>query len=53
MNAEEVHKVFMKAFSLLGSKEIENMRWHLKNETPVFTGFEATRWYANPVSGAG
>lgn len=50
---EEVHRIFMKAFSILDEEQIENIRYHLKNETPVFTGPDAIFNYSNLRTGVG
>lgn len=38
MNKDEAYETLLKSFAVLDEKEVENFRFHLKNETPVFCG---------------
>ena len=38
MNQEEAKTILKQAFSALNTEELENFRYHLKRETPVWAG---------------
>lgn len=49
---ERFYAVLREAFSVLTPEQVENLRYHLDNETPVLCGPAAKQWY-DPDSGAG
>jgi len=44
MNQEQARAILKKAFKALAPEHIENFRYHLRNETPVFCGVESVKF---------
>lgn len=42
---EKSKSILKRAFSVLNDEQVENFRWNLKNETPVYCLDEAGRVY--------
>lgn len=54
MNQEDAKAVLKRAFSSLSDEELQNLRHHLKRETPVWSGSsEVKKLYFSTESGFG
>lgn len=47
MTQSEAYDILVRAFTVLKPEEVENFRWHLRNETPVFCGKTSSHCYTS------